>query len=165
MSRELVICNVEKILKGDLSSEYVTKENLELLTKDNLLKYSSDFNIKRRYEMRKHELLEILLNCLNSLVDELKIQKEIVEKEKKENPKQHYIKNLVIGQLIAFEIPKNKMIAGKITEIKNEHVRVQTKNGVYWNVRKDEIKWIKTGERWPKGIYQAFKGYDTKEVS
>lgn len=165
MSKDLVICNVEKILKGDLSSEYVALAELELLTVKELIKYSRDFNINRRYQMKKYELLEILLNELNLLVDGLKIQKKEVDKEIKENPKQHYIKNLEIGQLIAFEIPKGKMIAGKITEIKSEYVRVQTKNGVYWNVRKDEIKWIKTGERWPKGIYQAFKGYNTKEVS
>ncbi len=72
-----------------------------------------------------------------------------------------YVDSLVNGQLIAFKIgsgDKEKVISGMVKEVNNSYVITETKNGVKFNVKKKNIIWVKTGERWPKGVYLALKG-------
>lgn len=70
-----------------------------------------------------------------------------------------YIDNIVVGSLIAFKLAHDdqKLISGKVTSIKNDSFGVQTKNGTQYEVTKDNIAWVNTNGRWPKGVMDAFK--------
>lgn len=70
--------------------------------------------------------------------------------------KERYLKNIELEQLIAFTAC-GKMLSGKVKSIGNDNVMVETKNGMHFSVMKGDIAWIKTGERWPKGIYVELK--------
>jgi hypothetical protein len=72
--------------------------------------------------------------------------------------KESYLRNITIGVLVAFKINEAKMLSGKIEEIhKNEYI-VETKTGVRFTVPRSNIAWVKTGPRWPKGVYLALRG-------
>lgn len=73
-------------------------------------------------------------------------------------PKEEYIENAKIGTIIAFKVNNVKVISGMIEEIHKSDFLVRTKSGVKFTVRKKNIVWVKTGPRWPKGVYLALKG-------
>lgn len=77
-----------------------------------------------------------------------------------------YISNIKPGNVISFNVPGDKMISGKVVEIcepeqtpdgKERKYIVRTNNcSIFYVVEKD-ITWVKTGTRWPLGIYNALK--------
>lgn len=73
-------------------------------------------------------------------------------------PKEEYIDNAKVGTIIAFKVNNSKVISGMIEEIHKSDFLVRTKSGVRFTVRKKNIVWVKTGPRWPKGVYLALKG-------
>lgn len=74
--------------------------------------------------------------------------------------KQSYLDTLELGSLIAFYNDNNtKYLSGKIIEFKdNDVLLVETSYKTKYFVNKKDIKWVKTGKRWPKGVYQMLKG-------
>lgn len=73
--------------------------------------------------------------------------------------KQKYIEQAVVGTLIAFKLPNDKVISAMIVKksTKNRKFKVETKYGAEFIVMYDDVLWVKTNKRWPKGIYQLFK--------
>ena len=57
--------------------------------------------------------------------------------------------------MIAFKA--NRMMSGKVLEVRDEDVKVECKNGSIYFVGKDAIAWVKTGARWPSGIFNALR--------
>ena len=75
--------------------------------------------------------------------------------------KQSYINSLEPEQLIAFK-HGDRLISAKVAEVNREadeviSVFVVTKNGSRYIVKPEDISWVKTGSRWPAGIYNALK--------
>lgn len=75
--------------------------------------------------------------------------------------REDYIDNVEKGMLIAFT-NEEKMLAAMVKEIKKEdgivsEVKVMTKNGSVYHVKKENIVWVKTGSRWPAGVFNALK--------
>lgn len=159
-----------------------TRENLKKLTVKQLLEIAKDLNIKGRHEMRKVELIEAIVQKQEGIkkIDE-KIELEdgpknysgIIENDltKEEvweegnsevvvnkKSKQEYIENAKVGTIIAFKVNNAKTLSGKIEEIRKFDFLVCTKTGVRFTVRKKNVIWVKTGQRWPKAVYLALKG-------
>lgn len=80
-----------------------------------------------------------------------------------------YVENAKLGYIISFNFyfnPKSdeniklkKVISGKILENNKEdrvHI-VETKNKLKYKVPYEAVTWVKTGKRWPKGIYEEMK--------
>ena len=160
-----------------------TKSDLEKYTVKQLLEVAKELEVKGRHEMKKAELVD---NCLRA--EELRCKKniEVVEQPVKldfENElakeiaqevwsnemnvlidtnknkiKTDYIENAKVGTIIAFQINGSKVISGMIDEIHKNDFVVKTKNSIRFTVRKKNVLWVKTGDRWPKGIYLALKG-------
>lgn len=75
--------------------------------------------------------------------------------------KQSYVDAIAIGQMVAFKVESNgvtKAISGKIEIVSENKFTVVTKNGAKFDIVADDILWVKTTERWPKGIYLALQG-------
>lgn len=72
----------------------------------------------------------------------------------------YYIDNMQVGNVVAFTVDTvdgQKMLSGRVLEIRNETVTIQTKNGSIFFPKKGSIVWVRTGTRWPVGIYNALK--------
>ena len=67
----------------------------------------------------------------------------------------HYLSNLKAGDVVAYRDANSKMYSGKVREIDNEIVKIQTKNGSIYFIEKKDITWVKNGTHWPVGIMNA----------
>lgn len=130
----------------------MTASDLKKETMKELLCFAKCFGIKGRHKMSKAELVEAI-----SCIPICSIEKPISES------KERYIRKIETGLLIAFiyvdNEGKEKMLSGKVINILNDaEIEVQTKNGKTYKIEKKRIAWVKTGSRWPKGVYLALKG-------
>ena len=125
---------------------------LKKMTVLDLREISKELNIVGRHKMKKAELIDAIAK-----VQYLDVE-PVVEDEKPEGQKERYIKNAAIGLLVAFKASKTRALSGKIEEIHDSSFLVKTKNGICFTVKKEDVLWFKTGERWPKWVYLALKG-------
>lgn len=81
--------------------------------------------------------------------------------------KEDYIVDAEEGVIVAFRlnfhskrnVALTKVISGKILENNKpeEIYLVETRNGLQYGVPYSSVIWVKTGGRWPKGIYDEMK--------
>lgn len=159
------------------------KENLQSKTCKELRDLAKELNILRRWEMTKGELIEAILGAKNVKVNEDKVsakdegkidsQKDVVveEKEEKESAgneshevnmeqKMQYIEEVEIGTLVAFRLSSGKVKSAKVIRksTKNRKLKLETDYGAVYIVSYEDIVWVRTGKRWPKGVYKLLKG-------
>lgn len=96
-------------------------------------------------------------------VDELVNEEEAI---KKVEAKKKYIEQAKIGTIVAFKLPSGKVISAAITKksTSNRKFMVETKYGVEHKISFDDVIWVRTNKRWPKGIYQLFKKNTTEVI-
>lgn len=74
-----------------------------------------------------------------------------------------YIDNVEVGMIIAFATEPEKAISAKVKEIFRaedngvKEVLAVSKNGYTYKVPRAAIIWVKTGHRWPRGIYDKLR--------
>lgn len=135
-----------------------TKDELMAMKVDELRKLATSNSIKNCKKYRKVELVDLIYETLKAQADE-----EV--SDEREDKKKHYIDNLEVGTLVAFNLPNGKTKSAKIARIasKVKKVKVQTDYGAEFIVPYDNIIWVKTGKRWPRGVYNALKGIKSND--
>jgi hypothetical protein len=85
--------------------------------------------------------------------------KEMTSEEKFEKKKK-YVSNAEIGTLIAFKQKSGKVNSAKIVgkDDDSKMLKAETKYGAKFDVKYSDVIWVKTGARWPKGVYRLLKG-------
>ena len=91
----------------------------------------------------------------------------IEDEDKTSKSKGDYIVDADIGVIVAFrlnfdskaKVSLTKVISGKILENDNENEQyvVETRNGLKYGVPYSAVIWVKTGNRWPRGVYEEMK--------
>lgn len=80
-----------------------------------------------------------------------------------------YIDNVEVGMIIAFATEPEKAISAKVKEIFKaedngvKEVLAVSKNGYTYKVPRAAIIWVKTGHRWPRGIYDKLRNSYVKK--
>ena len=127
--------------------EIIAKEQLEQLTCDELRVICRNEKIQYYRHSCRYKKAEMI--------------EEIVRKRKMENTtgKKNYIDNLTEGMLIAFKFGENKAKSAKVIRksTRDRKVEVETEYGAKFIVSFDDILWVRTGVRWPRGIYEMLK--------
>ena len=159
----------------------MSKENLQNKTCKELRELAKDMNISGRWDMIKDQLIDAILRAevlkkndeSESAKDECKIdnQENVVEVEDKVEKKSAnidvdmaqkmpYIENIEIGTLVAFRLFNGKVKSAKVTRksTKNRKLMLETDYGAKYIVSYDDILWVRTGKRWPRGVYKLLKG-------
>lgn len=165
----------------------MSKEFLEAKTRKELRVIATELNITGRWEMNKEQLIDAILGAnnaedskredvanenLQSAKDECKVDNhENVEAENKvENEsasikvnmeqKMHYIENIDIGTIVAFRLSSGKVKSAKVIRksTKNRKLKLETDYGAEYIVSYEDIIWVRTGKRWPRGVYKLLKG-------
>jgi hypothetical protein len=146
--------NTKEINKNQVSIEsLVLKAKYRELKRPVLLKIAKTFEIKRRWDMRKEELID-------NIVEEKAKRGDFEVENNIEEPKRttrDYADNAEVGIIVAFKY-KGNMLSGKIKEICPDGFKVQTIRGTEFYVLKENVKWFKTGRRWPKHIFTQLRG-------
>lgn len=127
---------------------------------------AKQYDIKGRWDMTKHELIEAIGNIIgdNNIPEDISKVSEGSQNVKKTTLE--YLKNAEVGTLVAFKRNMKKDIAmsGKLVSLDDdEKVTIESKRGTLFKVDIQNIVWVKTGERWPKWVFVMFSHPD-KEV-
>lgn len=122
------------------------------MTVKQLREKAKELGIVGRWSMTKTQLEEAIRDCL----------KEGPGSQAKSTT-QKYIDNAPKGTVIAFKIElsgRERTLSGKIEEVSKDSVKVVTKNGSAYTIPRDKVIWVKTGLRWPKGVFNELKGVE-----
>ena len=158
----------------------MSKENLQNKTCKELRELAKDMNISGRWDMTKEQLIDAILgaevvkttNESESAKDECKVDNhdvvEVEDKVEKESAnvevdmkqKMPYIENIEIGTIVAFRLSNGKLKSAKAMRksTKNRKLKLETDYGAEYIVSYDDIVWVRTGKRWPRGVYNELKG-------
>lgn len=164
----------------------MSKEFFESKTLKELRKIATKLQIVNRWDMTKDQLIDAILRVesaktsneneanenLQSTNDECKIDnhkcKNVEVENKVENEsaginmeqKMSYIENVEIGTIVAFRLSNGKVKSAKVMRksTKNRKLKLETDYGAEYIVSYDDIVWVRTGKRWPKGVYKLLKG-------
>lgn len=149
----------------------MTRNELENMTKENVAKVAKDLGVKHykgKSMLSKKELIDGICKVMESnddVADAKKAISEAGEQEKKveidRDTKDERIISAPLGTLIAFYEPEtNKLNTAKLTNRNKVKrlVKCETQYGKEFLVPFENIRWVKTGSRWPKGIYNELKG-------
>lgn len=159
----------------------MSKENLQKKTCKELRVLAKELNISGRWDMTKDKLIDAILGVevvkktekSESAKDECKVDNqenvvEVEDKVEKESAnvdvdmaqKMPYIENIEIGTLVAFRLSNGKVKSAKVTRksTKNRKLKLETDYGAEYIVSYDDIVWVRTGKRWPRGVYRLLKG-------
>lgn len=159
----------------------MSRENLQKKTCKELRELAKELNISGRWDMTKDQLIDAILgaeaventNESESTKDECKVDNqenvvEVEDKVEKESAnvdvdmaqKMPYIENIEIGTLVAFRLSNGKVKSAKVTRksTKNRKLKLETDYGAEYIVSFDDIVWVRTGKRWPRGVYKLLKG-------
>lgn len=100
----------------------------------------------------------------NEVVEEVE-EKEILTPEQKAERRKGYVENVQIGTLVAFKSITGKVKSAKVIKrsSKNRRLKVETKYGAEFVIPYDDVIWVRTNKRWPKGVYQLLKGVTNNE--
>mgnify|MGYP000951948744 CR=1 FL=1 len=170
----------------------MSKENLQNKTCKELRELAKGMNISGRWDMTKKQLIDAILRAeiteageqTNnvSAKDECKIDitndvEAGCQGGKEENgpasikvdmrQKMPYIEQAPVGTLVAFKLSNGKVKSAKITNksSKNRKLKLETEYGAVYVVSYDDVIWVRTGLRWPSGVYKLLKGLGEKDGS
>lgn len=166
----------------------MSKEFLESKTRKELRVIATELKITGRWEMTKEQLIDAILRAnsvesndenvkpteAESAKDENKVDnrehKNVEAETKDENKsagvkvnmeqKMSYIENVDIGTIVAFRLSNGKVKSAKVTRksTKNRKLKLETDYGAEYIVSYDDVIWVRTGKRWPRGVYKLLKG-------
>lgn len=143
----------------------MTREQLEKMNKQELKTICEENNIPHYHGkniFRKGEMVEAILLSEEAVQTEgtadANTQSSV---DTDDGSKVDRINNAPIGTLIAFYEPgTSKANTAKITNRNKKKglIKCETQYGKEFIVPFDNIMWVKTGNRWPRGVYQLLKG-------
>lgn len=158
----------------------MSRENLQKKNCRELRELAKELNISGRWDMTKNQLIDAILGAKEvkntkeelSAKDEIKVDNhesvEVENKAEKESAgtkvdmkqKMAYIENIEIGTLVAFRLSNGKVKSAKVIRksTKNRKLKLETDYGAEYIVSFDDIIWVRTGKRWPRGVYKLLKG-------
>ena len=74
--------------------------------------------------------------------------------------KMPYIEQAAIGTIVAFRLANGKVKSAMIIKksTKNRCFMVETEYKAQYVVDYENVIWVRTGDRWPRGVYRLLKG-------
>lgn len=146
------------------------REQLMEMTVAELRKMAPSLGVKNCRQYKKPELVEQILKAENSI--EVEEVSDVVPEESEETividveRKVPYIEQAEIGTMVAFTLPNGKVKSAKLINrsVKNRKIKVETSYGKQFVVSYDDVVWVRTNDRWPRGVYNMLKGNVATEV-
>lgn len=150
-----------------------TKQELMEKKKSEIMKIAEELGINRykgKSALTKEELVDNIIGTQQANNHDKKSNEEqqVDSRDISESRdvKDRYLDTAEIGCLVAFKIETGKVKSAKIVKrsTSGRKLKVETAYGMEYIVPYDNVLWVKTGTRWPKGVYMLLKGI-SQEVS
>ncbi len=164
----------------------VTRENLNEMNVENLRKYASSVGVKKIRSFKKAELIEEVIKVCSEedatddvevfgtdeeiaalktecekesdldTIDEFE-ETDVINEAEQANKHLEYIENAEVGTIVAFRVG-DKVKSAKIINRSSARrkLKLETAYGRIYVVDYDDIIWVKTSSRWPRGVYELF---------
>lgn len=158
----------------------MAKKYSEMTVKE-LREKAKELDISGRWNMTKVQLIEAITRAegentnedSESATDEKVIDNNSdaeveINEENSTNinveQKQKYLDNIQIGTLVAFKISEEKAKSAKVIRksTKSRKLQVETSYGAIYTIPFEDVLWVRTGKRWPRGVYNMLKGIGEK---
>ena len=147
-----------------MSSETLQSKNCK-----ELREIAKGLKIQGRWDMTKEELITNIMAASEngkSDVDEINDQSAIDECKTDDQvhinmeQKMHYIENVELGTIVAFRLANGRVKSAKVVKksTKSRKLKLETNYNAEYIASYDDIIWVRTGKRWPKGVYELLKG-------
>ena len=177
MQSSSIVEENHSIKEGEKSMSMVISKREELgnMLVVDLRNMASTYGIKNVKKYKKQELVDMICEIIDgqkpTVVDEEvsvvveddnnveTVTEELSEEEIAER-RMPYVENAPIDTIVAFKLPTGKVKSAKIINksTKNRKLKVETAYGAQFIIPYDSVIWVKTGTRWPKGVYNLLKG-------
>lgn len=74
--------------------------------------------------------------------------------------KSKYLETISKGTLVAFKLPDGEVKSAKVVNksTSDRKLKLITEYNAEYIVGFEDVLWVKTGRRWPKGVYSLLKG-------
>ena len=147
-----------------MSSETLQSKNCK-----ELREIAKGLKIQGRWDMTKEELITNIMAASEngkSDVDEINDRSAIDECKTDDQvhinmeQKMRYIENVELGTIVAFRLANGRVKSAKVVKksTKSRKLKLETNYNAEYIVSYDDIIWVRTGKRWPKGVYELLKG-------
>ena len=181
MQSSSIVEENHSIKEGEKSMGMVISKREELgnMLVVDLRNMASTYGIKNVKKYKKQELVDMICEIIDgqkpTVVDEEAEATVAVEEDDNNNVetvtdelseeeiaerRMPYVENAPIDTIVAFKLPTGKVKSAKIINksTKNRKLKVETAYGAQFIIPYDSVIWVKTGTRWPKGVYNLLKG-------
>lgn len=179
MQSSSIVEENRSIKEGEKSMGMVIskREELSNMLVVDLRNMASTYGIKNVKKYKKQELVdmicEIIYGQTPTAVDEevpvvveeddnnnVETETDELSEEEIAERRMPYVENAPIDTIVAFKLPTGKVKSAKIINksTKNRKLKVETAYGAQFIIPYDSVIWVKTGTRWPKGVYNLLKG-------
>lgn len=138
----------------------MSKENMQNKTCKELRELAKVMNISGRWDMTKSQLINAILGAEVEKKTDKNESIESIKEKRNESIKESYIEKVNLGCLVAFKTNTGKVSSAKIIKrsLKRRMLLLETEYKSVYKVSFNDVLWVKTGNRWPKGIYELLKG-------
>lgn len=129
-------------------------ENLEKKTRDELRVIAKELDIKGRGHMTKEQLVQAIASAAGGEAA------ETPDDVSSGSNKTKYVENAEVGTIVAFKLPDGRVKSAKIERrsTSRRKLKLVTQYGAEFVVPYEDIIWVRTTKRWPKGVYNLLKG-------
>lgn len=129
-------------------------ENLEKKTRDELRVIAKKLDIKGRGHMTKEQLVQAIASATGGEAAETS------NDVSSGSNKMKYVENAEVGTIVAFKLPDGRVKSAKIERrsTSRRKLKLATQYGAEFVVPYEDIIWVRTTKRWPKGVYNLLKG-------
>lgn len=136
-------------------------ENLEKKTRDELRVIAKELDIKGRGHMTKEQLVQAIASATGGEAAETS------DDVSSGSNKVKYVENAEVGTIVAFKLPDGRVKSAKIERrsTSRRKLKLVTQYGAEFVVPYEDIIWVRTTKRWPKGVYNLLKGKVTENES
>lgn len=142
--------------KDELIKDILDKQNGEENGEEEKLNTEKDTEIpNEKVEQPKQEVKE------SKVVSEVKkLEKKKLTDEEKAIKKQKYVDDAQVGTLVAFKCDTGRVKSAMIIKRSTSKRRflLETKYGAKYKVSFEDVLWVRTNKRWPKGIFKLLRG-------
>lgn len=125
----------------------MNREELSKKKVRELMKLATSLGIKGAWGMKKEDLI-------NEIIAATAVTSHAEEMDKNKR-----IQNAPLGTIVAFKAPGGRVRSAKIKlrSTANKRLMVVTEYDAEYNISYDDVIWVKSGKRWPKGVYNLLK--------
>lgn len=147
--------NGKRLTKAEMIKRYLESDVVEKEEKEDVKTKDNDAKGIKKVDSENHSGGEDVEQAA------VKTQKDIEEEETfRRKRKMKYIERANVGVIVAFKVPDDERVISamiKRKSTKRRKFKVETAYGAEFVIGYDDVIWVRTNKRWPKGVYNLFK--------